>query len=81
MPLLQRLHNILKDNRITNDKDISDLIELANDGLPNLTARFEVLLNQVFVLENERNSLSTENLGLKNSIYTDKHVSWIRILI
>jgi hypothetical protein len=33
LSLLLRLHNILKDKRITNDKDISDLIELANDGL------------------------------------------------
>jgi hypothetical protein len=44
-----RLHNILKDKRITKDKDISDLIELTNDGLPNLRARFEEIDN--FVLE------------------------------
>ena len=31
LSLLLRLHNILKDKRITKDKDISDLIELAND--------------------------------------------------
>jgi hypothetical protein len=71
LPLLLRLHNILKDKRITKDKDISDLIELANDGLPNLRARFEMLLDQVTVLENEKNSLSTEILGLRNSIYTN----------
>ena len=59
LPLLLQLHNILKDKRITKDKDISDLIELANDGLPNLKARFEELLNQVTALENEKNSLST----------------------
>jgi hypothetical protein len=29
LSLLLRLHNILKDKRITKDKDISDLIELA----------------------------------------------------
>jgi hypothetical protein len=71
LSLLFRLHNILKDKRITKDKDISDLIELANDGLPNLRARFEVLLNQITALENEKNSLSTEILGLKNLIYTN----------
>jgi hypothetical protein len=63
LSLLLRLHNILKDKRITKDKDISDLIELANDGIPNLKARFEVLLNQITALENERASLSKENLG------------------
>ena len=56
MSLLLRLHNILKDKRVTKDKDISDLIELANNGLPNLRTRFEVLLNQVTALENEKNS-------------------------
>ena len=71
LSLLLRLHNILKDKRITKDKDISDLIELANDGLPNLRARFEMLLNQVTALENEKGSLSTEILGLRNSIYTN----------
>ena len=54
LSLLLRLHNILKDKRITKDKDISDLIELANDGLPNLRARFEELLNQVTVLDSEK---------------------------
>ena len=57
LSLLLRLHNILKDKRITKDKDISDLIELANDGLPNLRNRFEELLNQVTALENEKASL------------------------
>jgi septal ring factor EnvC (AmiA/AmiB activator) len=69
-----RIHSILKDKRITKDKDISDLIELANDGLPNLRARFEVLLNQITALENEKNSLSTEILGLKNSLYTNNEI-------
>jgi transposase len=74
LSLLLRLHNILKDKRITKDKDISDLIELANDGLPNLRARFEVLLNQITALENEKDSLNTEILGLKNSIYTNNEI-------
>jgi hypothetical protein len=74
LSLLLRLHNILKKKRITEDSDISYLIELANDGLPNLRARFEVLLNQVTALENEKNSLSTEILGLRNSIYTNNEI-------
>jgi hypothetical protein len=74
LSLLLRLHNILKEKRITKDKDISELIELANDGLPNLRARFEELLNQVTVLENEKNLLSTEILGIKNSIYTNNKI-------
>jgi hypothetical protein len=39
--------------------------------LPNLSAKFEALLNQITDLENEKNSLSNEILGLKNSIYTN----------
>jgi hypothetical protein len=74
LSLLLRLHNTLKDKRITKDKDISDLIELANYDLPNLEAKFDVLLNQVTALENEKNSLSTEILGLKNSIYTNNEI-------
>lgn len=38
---LLRLHNILKDKRITKDEDISNLIELATNGLPNIRNRFE----------------------------------------
>ena len=41
LSLLLRLHNILKDNRITKDNDIFDLIELAKDGLPNIRNRFD----------------------------------------
>jgi hypothetical protein len=74
LSLLLRLHNTLKDKRITKDKDISDLIELANDGLPNLRARFEVLLNQITALGNEKKSLSTEILSLKDSIYTNNEI-------
>jgi hypothetical protein len=74
LSLLLRLHNILKDKRITKDKDISDLIELANDGLPNLRARFEMLLNQITALENEKDSLSTEILSLRNSVYSNNEI-------
>jgi transposase len=74
LSLLLRLHNTLKDKRITKDKDISDLIELANDGLPNIRVRFEELLNQVTALENEKNSLSTEILRLRNAIYTNNEI-------
>ena len=74
LSLLLRLHNILKDKRITKDKDISDLIELASHDLPNLEANFDVLLNQVTALENEKNLLSTEILGLRNSIYTNNEI-------
>ena len=74
LSLLLRLHNILKEKRITKDKDISDLIELANDGLPNLRARFDVLLNQATVLENEKSALGAEILGLRNSINTNNEI-------
>ena len=74
LSLLLRLHNILKDKRITKDKDISDLIELANDDLPNLRARFDMLINQVTALENEKNLLSSEILGSRNSIYTNNEI-------
>ena len=74
LSLLLRLHDILKDKRITKDKDISDLIELANDGLPNIRVRFEELLNQVTALENEKAPLDTEILGLRNSIYTNNEI-------
>ena len=74
LSLLLRLHNILKDKRITKDIDISELIELANDGLPNLRARFEVLLDQVTALDNERAVLRTEILGMRNSICTNNEI-------
>ena len=50
LSLLLRLYSVLKDKRITKGKDISDLIKLADDGLPNLRARFDVLLNQITTL-------------------------------
>lgn len=74
LSLLLRLHNILKDKRITKDKDISDLIELANNGLPNIRFRFEELLNQVTALENEKAKLDAEILGLRNSIYANNEI-------
>jgi hypothetical protein len=74
LSLLLRLHNILKEKRVTKNKDICELIELANHGLPNLRNRFEELLNQVTALENEGTKLNTENLGIKNSIYTNNEI-------
>ena len=74
LPLLLQLHEILKDNRITKDKDIHELIELANQGLPNTKNRFEELLSQVAALENEKAALNTEILGLRNSIYTNNEI-------
>jgi transposase len=40
LSLLLRLYKTLKDNRIIKDKDIYDLIELANNGLPSLWNRW-----------------------------------------
>ena len=74
LSLLLRLHNILKDKRITKDKDISDLIELAKDGLPNIRVRFEELLSQVATLDAEKGRLDAEILGLRNSIYTNNEI-------
>jgi transposase len=74
LPLLLRLHNILKEKRITKDKDISDLIELANDGLPNLRARFGELLNEVTTLENEKAAIGLENLRVRNSISANNEI-------
>ena len=71
LSLLLRLHNILKDKRITKDKDISELIELANDGLPNIRNRHEELSYQITALENQKTALGTEILGLRNSIYAN----------
>jgi hypothetical protein len=74
LSLLLQLHEILKEKRVTKNKDICELIELANHGLPNLRSRFEELLNQVTALENERTKLKTENLGIRNSIYTNNEI-------
>jgi transposase len=74
LPLLLQLHNILKDKRITKDKDICELIELGSQGLPDIRNRFEELLNQVAALENEKATLNSEILGLRNSIYTNNEI-------
>lgn len=74
MPLLLRLHDILKGNKITKDKDIKELIELANHSLPEIRNRFEELLNQVGTLENGKATLNTEILGLRNSIHTNNEI-------
>jgi hypothetical protein len=74
LSLLLQLHDILKEKRITKDKDISELIDLANHGLPDIRNRFEELLNQVTALEDEKAVLNTEILGLRNSIYTNNEI-------
>jgi hypothetical protein len=74
LSLLLQLHSILKNMRITQDKDIYDIIELARYGLPNLKNRQEDLLNQVIALQGEKVALGTEILGLRNSIYTNNEI-------
>jgi transposase len=74
LSLLLQLHNILKVKRITKDKDIRELIELMNYGLPDIRNRFEESLNQVAALENEKAALKTEILGLRNSIYSNNEI-------
>ena len=74
LSLLLRLHNILKDKRITKDKDIYNLIELANTGLSNIRNRHEELSYQITAFENQKTALDTENLGLRNSIYTNNEI-------
>jgi septal ring factor EnvC (AmiA/AmiB activator) len=71
---LSLLLRLLKDMRITKDKDIRILIELANNDLPNIRFRFEELLNQVTALENEKAKLDDEILRLRNSIYTNNEI-------
>ncbi len=74
LPLLLQLFKILKDNRITKEKDIRELIELANHGLPDIRNRLEESLVQVASLDNERAALNTEMLGLTNSIYKNNAI-------
>ena len=74
LSLLLQLFKILKDNRITKDKDIHDLIELANYGLPSLRNRHEELLNQVTALQSEKVLLINEIQGLRNSIYANNEI-------
>ena len=74
LSLLLQLHDILKENRITKNSDIRQLIELANHGLPDIRNRFEELLNQVTALDNEKAALNTEIIGLRNSIFTNNEI-------
>ena len=74
LPMLLQLHNILREKRITKDKDICELIELVNHSLPDIRNRFEELLNQVATLENEKAALNIETLGLRNSIYRNNEI-------
>jgi hypothetical protein len=60
LSLLLQLFIILKANRVTKDKDMYNLIEQANYGLPYLNARVQNLLDQVKALESEKAALSTE---------------------
>jgi hypothetical protein len=64
----------LKNERITKDKDIHDLIELGNYGLPTLRNRHEELLNQVTALQSKKVTLINEIQGLRNSIYTNNEI-------
>lgn len=74
LSLLLQLHGILKEKRITKDKDIQELIDLANHGLPDIRNRFEEMLNQVSVLENEKTVLNTEILRLRNINHTHNEI-------
>ena len=56
------------------DKEIYDLIELANYGLPTLRNRYEDLLNQITALQSNKVALVNEIQGLRNSIYTNNEI-------
>jgi hypothetical protein len=68
LSLLLQLFKILKNMRITKDKDIHDLIELARYGLPSLRNRYNELLNQVTALQDKKVALNNEIHGLRNSV-------------
>jgi hypothetical protein len=74
LSLLLQLFRVLKDMRITKDKDIYDLIELVSNGLPNLKNRQEDLLNLVTALQGEKVALDTVILGLRKSIYANNEI-------
>jgi hypothetical protein len=74
LSLLLQLFKILKDKRIMKDKDIYDLIELANYGLPSIRNRYEDLLNQVTTLQGEKVALGTDILGIRNSMHTNNEI-------
>lgn len=67
--LLLLLLKILKEQRLTTDKDIHDLIELANYGLPGLRNRADDLLNHVADLQSEKTALDNELHSIGNSIH------------
>jgi hypothetical protein len=54
LSLLLQLHKVIKEKRIIKDKDINDVIELVNKGLPTLRSGYEDLLNQVTILQGEK---------------------------
>jgi hypothetical protein len=74
LSLLLQLFRVLKDMRITKDKDIHDLIELVSNSLPSLRNRREDLLNQVRTLQGEKQALGIEILRLRNSIYANNEI-------
>ena len=74
LSLLLQLFKTLKNKRITKDKDIHDLIELANYGLPTLRNRHEELFNQVTALQSKKVTLINEIQGLRNSIYANNEI-------
>jgi hypothetical protein len=74
LSLLLQLFKILQHERITKDKDIHDIIELANYGLPNLRNKCEDLSSQVTALQNEKVTLGTEILVLRNSIHSNTEI-------
>jgi hypothetical protein len=69
LSLLLQLFKILKNKRITKDKDIHDLIDLAYYGLPALRNRYEDLLNQITTLQGKKVALSTEQIS--SATHTD----------
>jgi hypothetical protein len=61
LSLLLQLFRVLKDMRITKDKDIHDLIELVSNSLPSLRNRREDLLSS-------NGGMELDKLGIKNAI-------------
>ena len=73
LPMLLQLHNILRDKRITKDKDINELIELANHGLPDIRNRFKEMLNQVSAMEKEKAALDRDSWVEKFDLYKQRN--------
>jgi hypothetical protein len=78
LSLLLQLFKTLKHNRITRDKDMHNLIEQANYGLPYLNARVQNVLDQVVTLESEKVALTTQIQKLRNSIHTTSEIIGIQ---